>query len=196
MCHASLGTCTLLHGGFQWGLHVTYMADGSRFTVDDALAQLPDAMSASGRGLWDLRNLAIMPAFLDALICRLPTVPPQGVWEGSVTLDLTENRLGPVADWKPLVTALKLRSWLCVRLGSETMPPRVIEALVASDMLRLWDSQLFVDRPWENPCNTDITSSDFTYPDHTQIDESLAIVQSIIDCIAAHVIWIFVQNYA
>lgn len=95
----------------------------------------------------------IMPAFLNALICRLPTLPPQGVWDGSVTLDLTENRLGQVADWQPLVTALKLRSWLRVRLGSEVMPPRVIDALIAADMRDLWDSQLFVDRPWENPCN-------------------------------------------
>jgi hypothetical protein len=35
----------------------------------------------------------------------------------------------------------------------EIMPPRIVDALSDADMWHLWDSQPFVDRPWENPSN-------------------------------------------
>lgn len=100
-----------------------------------------------------MNNLEIRPRFLLALLSNLPESPPSGVWDGSVTLDLTQNRLGAMTDWMPMVAALKVRRWLRVRLGGEVMPPKIIEALVAVNMRHLWGSQLSVDRPWEDTSN-------------------------------------------
>ena len=70
-----------------------------------------------------------------------------------MTLDLTENRLGGFKDWSQLVAALAVRPWLCVRLGCEVMPWEVKQALVQDSKEHMWDTQVCLDRPWEDPSN-------------------------------------------
>ena len=130
----------------------TARTSGEVVSVDDALAGLASAVSA-GHGSWNLSKLGMNPEYFKELLSRLPKDPPTGPWGGAVTLDLTENRLGGYNDWSQLVTALAVRPWLRVRLGCEVMPGEVKQALVRDSKVHMWDTQVCLDRPWENPSN-------------------------------------------
>ena len=125
---------------------------GEAVSIVDALAGLGSAVSA-GHGIWDLSKLGMTPEYFTELLSRLPKDPPSGPWGGAVTLDLTENRLGGFKDWSQLVAALAVRPWLCVRLGCEVMPWEVKQALVQDSKEHMWDTQVCLDRPWEDPSN-------------------------------------------
>lgn len=118
------------------------------------MSGLEQALHANNMGHWNLSELNMQPDVLMAIIPRLP-LEAGGDREGTVTLDLSSNRLGTltVEQLRQLVRALKERPWLQVRLGHEVMPARVREALEAEGFDTAWGGQVCVDRPWDNPTN-------------------------------------------
>jgi len=131
-----------------------FTRSGRAVTLNTALDMFRRAQSSAGHGYCDLSNLCMQPPFMEALVAHLPE-EQSGSWEGSVTLDLSENRLGSLdeAQLRALAKALKARPWLRVRLGFEVMAPRVLAALEVEGMGACFGSQVCVDRPWENPTN-------------------------------------------
>ena len=119
-------------------------------TIAHAVHKLQKCVD-SGQVCCDLSDCGLQPPFLIDLlnhVQQLPRKPPP-----SITLDLSCNQLGNLqeSDIDQLCVILNANSWLCIRLGTEVKAQQLKDALHEKGMDSLWEYQLFVDRPWQNP---------------------------------------------
>ena len=120
-------------------------------TLSDAVHKLQKCVD-SGQVRCDVSDCGLQPPFLIDLLNHVQQLPRKPLH--SITLDLSYNQLGNLqeTDMDQLCAVLHANPWLCIRLGTEVKAQQLKDALHEKGMDSLWEYQLFVDRPWQNPC--------------------------------------------
>lgn len=127
--------------------------------LDELLSKFIEAMHA-GQSVYDLSRYQVQPALAVALLEAISMNVSDVRSAGCMFIDLTENRLGSMTtvQFSSVIRVLRRLPWLCVRFGYEITPPYLQKALVSESMQGAYETQVFVDRPWENPSNRDLAS--------------------------------------